>query len=232
MNYKLTGGTAFPLAEITLMRGEEIQIERGCMAYHSGGVELEGKMNSSGGGFGGFMKAVGRSMVSGESVFITRAKGLNDGARLGIAPAVPGMIREIKLGAEQWRIRDAAFLACGGDCSYEIKRQSFGKALFGGTGGFFIMETRGSGVMLINSYGDILEVRVANNEPLVVDNSHVVAWSASLNYEIKVASGMFGFTTGEGLVNEFSGSGTVLLQTRNIQSLAEAMKPYLPQQNN
>ena len=89
MNFKLTSGTAFPMAEITLARGEEIQIEHGCMAYHAGGVELEGKMNSGGGGLGGFMKAVGRSMVSGESVFITRAKGLNDGARLGIAPAAP-----------------------------------------------------------------------------------------------------------------------------------------------
>ncbi|MDR1669835.1 MAG: TIGR00266 family protein [Oscillospiraceae bacterium] len=229
MNYKITQSTAFPLAEITLSRGEEIQIERGCMAYHTGGVELEGKMNSSGGGFGGFIKAVGRSVTSGESFFITKARGLNDGAKIAIAPAVPGMIRELKLGAEQWRIRDAAFLAGDADCTYEMRRQSFGKALFGGTGGFFIMETSGTGSMLINSYGDIIEEQV--NGSLVVDNAHVVAWSASLQYDIKVASGIFGFKSGEGLVNEFHGSGTVLIQTRNIQSLAQALKPFFPQGN-
>ena len=38
----------------------------------------------------------------------------------------------------------------------------------------------------------------------------MVAWDASLNYDIHVASGIFGFTTGEGIVNEFHGSGTVL----------------------
>ncbi len=86
--------------------------------------------------------------------------------------------------------------------------------------------------MLVNSYGDILEVRADGGMPLTVDNNHVVAWSVSLQYDIKIASGMFGFTTGEGLVNEFRGSGTVLIQTRNIQSLAEAMKPYLPSQSN
>lgn len=229
MNYRITQSTAFPLAEITLSRGEEVQIERGCMAYHMGGVELTGKMNSSSGGFGGLLKAVGRSVTSGESIFITRAKGLNDGAILAVAPAVPGMIRELKLGAEQWRIRDAAFLACDGECSYEMKRQSFGKALFGGTGGFFIMETLGMGTMLINSYGDILEVQVKDS--LVVDNAHVVAWSTSLNYDIKVASGVFGFKSGEGLVNEFHGTGTVLIQTRNIQSLAEVLIPFIPKGN-
>lgn len=227
MNYKLSENTAFPVVEVTLARGEEIQIERGCMAYHSGGVELEGKLNSSGGGLGGLVKAVGRAVVSGESVFITRAKGLSDGAIIALAPAAPGSVRELKLDEGQWRIRDQAFLACDGDVSYEMVRQSVGKALFGGTGGFFVMETRGSGSMLINSYGDIIELKLDGSKPLTVDNTHVVAWSASLDYEIKVASGTFGFTTGEGLVNEFKGRGSVLVQSRNIQSLAGLISPYV-----
>ena len=220
MNYTISQGTAFPLVEVTLSRDEEIQIERGCMVYHSGGVSLEGKMNSDGSGIGGALKAAARSVVSGESFFITRAKGLNDGAKIAIAPGVPGAIRELKLGDEQWRIRDQAFLACDSSVSYEMKRQSFGKAMFGGTGGFFIMESQGKGSMMIGSFGDILELHVDGKTPLIVDNTHVVAWSTSLNYDIKVASGTFGFTTGEGLVNEFNGVGTVLIQTRNLASLA------------
>ncbi|MCL2179097.1 MAG: TIGR00266 family protein [Cystobacterineae bacterium] len=229
MNYKMTQSTAFPLVEVTLARGEEIQIERGSMVYHSGGVSLEGKMNTGGGGggLGGFFKAVGRSMVSGESFFVTHAKGLNDGACIALAPSVPGAIRELKLGESQWRIRDQAFLACDGGVSYAIKRQSFGKAMFGGTGGFFIMETQGTGSMLINSYGDLHEVNLSGSAPFVVDNTHVVAWSTTLDYNIKVASGTFGFATGEGLVNEFHGHGTIFIQTRNIQSLASELSPFL-----
>jgi len=233
MNYTITESTAFPIAEVTLSSGEEIQIENGSMVYHTGGVTLEGKMNSGGGGgLGGLMKAVGRSLVSGESFFITRAKGLNDGAKIALAPSSPGMIRELQIGAQQWRINDSAFLASDSGVSYEMKRQSFGKAMFGGTGGFFVMESKGTGSMLINSYGDILELQVDGSTPLVVDNTHVVAWSSTLNYNIKVASGTFGFKTGEGLVNEFQGTGTVLIQTRNVQSLAEILKPFFPKSSN
>ena len=223
MNYKITQSTAFPLVEVTLSQGEEIQIERGAMVYHTGGVTLEGKMNADGGGLGGFVKAMGRSMVSGESFFITRAKGLNDGAKIAIAPGFPGAVRELKVGAEQWRINDSAFLACDASVSYEMKRQSAGKAMFGGTGGFFIMETKGTGSMLIDSFGDMLELHTDGVNPLIVDNTHVVAWNTTLDYNIKVASGTFGFTTGEGLVNEFRGAGTVLIQTRNIGALVSAM---------
>jgi len=231
MNYRLTQGTAFQMAEITLAMGEEIQIERGCMVYHSGDVTLEGKMNSNSSGLGGFVKAIGRSMVSGESFFMTRAKGMRDGAVIAIAPSVPGVIRELQLGAEQYRINDGAFLACDGNVSYEIKTQSLGKAMFGGTGGLFIMETRGNGSMLVNSYGDLQEIRMDGTKSYVVDNTHVVAWSTTLDYGIKVASGTFGFTTGEGLVNEFRGAGTVLIQTRNIKSLAEVLIPFLSKPN-
>jgi len=232
MNYTITNNTVFPLVEISLTQGEEIQIERGAMVYHTGDVNLEGKVNSSGSGLGGLVKALGRSVVSGESVFITRARGMSNSAKMAIAPGTPGAIRELQLGAQQWRLRDQVFLACDANVSYEIKRQSFGKAVFGGTGGFFVMETRGTGSMLVCSYGDIIELNLDGSSPLVVDNCHVVAWSSTLDYNIKVASGTFGFTTGEGLVNEFHGSGTVLIQTRNIQSLAEMLLPFMPKSSN
>jgi uncharacterized protein (TIGR00266 family) len=167
-------------------------------------------------------------MVSGESFFITHARGLNDGAKLAIAPGAPGNIIALPIGQQQWRIRDQAFLACDSGVSYAMKRQSAGKALFGGTGGFFIMETQGAGSMLVNSYGDIMELRLDGSGPMIIDNTHVVAWNVTLDYEIKVASGTFGFTTGEGLVNEFRGVGTVLIQTRNISALADLLKPFLP----
>lgn len=226
MRYKIGQNTAFPLVEVELNQGETILIERGSMVYHNGKVELKGKMNSNKGGIGGFMKALGRSLVSGESFFITHATGLAENALIALAPTLPGAIVELKLDEQQWRIRDSAFLACDASASYELKRQSFGKAIFGRTGGFFVMETKGTGSVLINSYGDMQEI-ILNGGTFVVDNTHCVAWSTSLDYSIKVASGTFGFTTGEGLVNEFRGSGKILLQTRSLISLAENISPYI-----
>lgn len=233
MRYTITQSTVYPLAEIELARGEQARIERGAMVYHHGDINLEGKLNSNGtGGLGGLMKAIGRSMVSNEDIFITTATSMADGAKLGIAPGIPGAIKALSIGDEHWRINDGSFLACDMDVQYNMKRQSVTKAIFGGTGGLFVMETSGSGTLLVCAYGDILEMRVDANAPLVVDNTHVVAWSNALDYEIKVASGTFGFTTGEGLVNEFHGTGTVLIQTRNVQQLASVLIPYMPKDSN
>lgn len=110
-----------------------------------------------------------------------------------------------------------------------MKTQSVGKALFGGTGGFFVMHSSGQGDLLINAYGDIMEINVDEDHPITIDNEHVVAWDDSLDYEIKIASGTFGFTTGEGLVNVFHGTGKVYIQSRNLHSLADALTPFIPQ---
>ena len=228
MNFTLDQNTAFPLVEISLAQGEEVRIERGSMVYHTGDITLEGKMNSGGSsGLGGMAKAIGRSLVSSESFFITTAKGMRDGAKISIAPPTPGAIRELVVGDQQWRINDSAFLACDQGVTYEMKRQSVGKALVGGTGGFFVMESKGAGSMLVNSYGDICELTLDGTRPMVIDNSHVVAWSSTLDYSIKVASGTFGFTSGEGFVNEFTGVGTVLVQTRDLRSLARSLSRYM-----
>ncbi|MDL2250789.1 TIGR00266 family protein [Lachnospiraceae bacterium OttesenSCG-928-J05] len=232
MNYNVSKSDGFPLVEVSLQPGEEIRIERGAMAYHNGGVRIEGKMNSNGaGGAGGMLKALGRSMVSGESVFITSVIGQNPDGKIGIAPAVPGTIRELPIGAEQWCLNDSAFFACDASVGYNMKRQTIGRALFGGSGGLFVMETYGTGTMLISSFGDIMEFELDGSAPFVVDNCHVVAWSNRLSYDIKVASGTFGFTSGEGLVNEFRGTGKVLIQTRNLQSLAESVSRFIPSKN-
>ncbi len=229
MNYKLTDSGAFPLVLITLNSGEEIKTESGAMVYHNGKVTLEGKMNSNGsGGIGGLLKAAARSVVSGEGFFITTAKGNEPDALIAIAPGSIGQIKELNVGTTKWCINDGAFLACDSSVSYNIKKQSVGRAIFGGTGGLFVMETAGTGTMLVNGFGDIVELDLDGTNPFVVDNYHVVAWESTLSYNIKAASGMFGLTTGEGVVNEFTGKGKLLIQTRNISGLAGLVRPFIP----
>lgn len=230
MNYELQGSDTFPIAIIHLQAGEQVQIESGAMIYHNGRVTLDGKMNSNGkGGLGGMLSALGRSMTSGESFFITTATGNAADANIGIAPANPGKIVVLPVDeTHQWRLNTGAFLASDSTASYNMIRQKTGKALFGGTGGFFVMESTGSGQMLVSAYGDLLAIDLDGATDYVIDNNHVVAWASTLDYHIEFASGTFGFTTGEGLVNRFSGTGRVYIQTRNVEALAGLVKPYIP----
>lgn len=228
MKYQVIGDSDCPIVQIALENQETVKVERGSMVYISN-VSLEGKMNSSKKGLGGVLGAIGRSMTSGESMFITMATGTSDQGVIGIAPPIPGKIHALKVGGStQYRLNTGAFLACDQNVEYLMKKQDLGKAIFAGTGGLFVMETQGEGDILVSSFGDILALEVREDQPLTIDNEHVVAWDASLQYDIRVASGTFGFTTGEGLVNEFHGHGTVLIQTRNVHNFADAIRPFLP----
>lgn len=228
MRFVLTGDSDCPIARLALSRGESVKIENGSMVY-SRGVEISGGLNSKKKGLGGVLGAIGRSITSGESMFITTATGAVDDGEIAIAPPIPGKIVNLQVGGQQqYRLNTGAFLACDATLDYTMVNQGLGRAVFGGTGGLFVMETNGTGTILVSAFGDILSLDVTPESPLVVDNEHVVAWDASLNYNIQVASGMFGFTTGEGVVNSFNGYGRVYIQTRNLQNLAQAMHPYLP----
>jgi len=191
-------------------------------------VTLEGKLNSKKKGLGGFLGAMAKSILSDESIFITQVMGTSADGVVAIAPSVPGTIAKLEVGARQYRLNDSAFFASDDSVSYKMQKQNVSQALFGGSGGLFVMETEGRGDMLIAAYGDLVEVECTPAKPVIIDNEHVVAWDASLSYSIEVASGSFGFTTGEGLVNKFTGSGKILIQTRNISALADAVKPFLP----
>ncbi len=228
MRFVLTGDSDCPIARLALSRGESVKIENGSMVY-SRGVEISGGLNSKKKGLGGVLGAIGRSITSGESMFVTTATGTVDDGEIAIAPPIPGKIISLQVGGQQqYRLNTGAFLACDATLDYTMVNQGLGRAVFGGTGGLFVMETNGAGTILVSAFGDILSLDVTPESPLVVDNEHVVAWDASLNYNIQVASGMFGFTTGEGVVNSFNGYGRVYIQTRNLQNLAQAMHPYLP----
>lgn len=232
MKYELGTSGSFPLVYIKLDKNEEIRIENGSMAYHNGNVSLEGKMNSGGGtGLGGALRAVGRSMTSGESFFVTKARGLADNSLIALAPSNYGQIKEIHVGQINWCLNSGSFVAGDDTVDFKMVRQSIGKAVFAGTGGLLIMETSGQGVMLISGYGDLVEVELNGSSNFVIDNNHVVAWQSSLKYTVKAGSGKFGFTSGEGLVNEFSGIGKVIIQTRNLQSFAQQIIPFIPKSN-
>ncbi|WP_407856870.1 TIGR00266 family protein [Enterococcus hailinensis] len=232
MNYEISDSTFAPIAKITLSTNEKLRIERGAMVYTTGNIELEGTMNSnSKKGFGGALSAVGRSVTSGESVFISTATSHSDNSVIAIAPSDPGKIFALDVGNEHWRLNTGAFLASEENVNYQMKRQKLSGALLGGTGGLFVMETTGNGKILVSAFGDIEKIELDGTKTVTINNRHVIAWSNSLDYSIHVASGKIGFKTGAGIVTEFSGQGCIYIQTRNLRSFARHISDFIPNTN-
>ncbi len=77
---------AFSVARIQLGPGEECRAESGAMMAHSGGIEIESKAE------GGFMKSLKRSVLSGESFFMTTYRAPETGGYVDCAARLPGDI--------------------------------------------------------------------------------------------------------------------------------------------
>ena len=227
MNFTIENNSQFPFVEIALDKGEKAYIQRGGMVYHSPSVKLNTKLNAKGSGLGKLVKAVGRSTVSGESTFITEATSEVDGGVLALAPNVPGQVMALEIGDHQYRLNDGAFLALDGSAFYTMERQSFGRALFGGQGGFFVMTTEGEGTLLVNAFGAIKKIELQDQE-MTIDNAHVVAWSKELTYDIHLENGFLqSVGTGEGVVNTFRGTGEIYVQSLNVETFAKVLGTYI-----
>ena len=97
----------------------------------------------------------------------------------------------------------------------------------------FVLQVKGSGVQFVTSFGNFDPQQLAAGERYIVDTGHLIAWHANMPYEIrKVTKSLFrSLTSGEILVAEFTGPGTLLLQTRNLNAFADAIAPFLPEKS-
>lgn len=230
MKTTITADSSTPFVSVDLSAGEVLKIQRGAMLYHSGEVALRGRLNTNGqgGALSRFVKSAIKAVATNEAMFITEVESSADGGVLALAPNTIGAVKKLAIGTEQYRLNDGAFLAMDDGVSLDVERQTVGKALFGGQGGFFIMTTRGQGELLVNAFGSIREIDLNNAHDFAIDNAHVVAWSTSLNYDIHTDGGVFNsFKTGEGLVNTFSGTGKVYVQSLNLSSFVDSIMPLV-----
>lgn len=231
MKYTIDSNMQFPLVEIALERGESAYIQKGSMVYHTPSVTLNTRLNAHGSGVEKLLGAIGRSVTSGESMFITQAISHADDGKLAIAPSVPGQVIALELGEKQYRLNDGAFLALDGSAQYKMERQSIGRAFFGGQGGLFVMTTQGYGTLLANAFGSIKKIEL-NGETMTIDNAHVVAWSKELHYDIHLENGFLqSIGTGEGIVNTFSGYGEIYVQSLNLETFATVLGNQLALNN-
>jgi uncharacterized protein (TIGR00266 family) len=223
-SYRVDYRPSFALATVRLAPEQSIKTEAGAMVSMSTTVALESKME------GGLWGAVKRG-VGGRSAFVSTYTAHGGEGELSLAPGTPGDVVPLGLTGGTYNIAAACYLAC--DPTLEVDTGWGGAKAFFASDNLFVLQVRGSGVLFVTSFGALHQRVLAPDERYIVDTGHVVAWHASMPYQVhKVTKSLFrSLTSGEVLVAEFTGPGTVLLQTRNLQALAAALVPFLPQRS-
>ena len=215
---------AFPMVRVDLAAGEIVKAESGAMVAASPTIDVESKME------GGFLGALSRKMLTGEKFFFQTLRASRGAGEVLLAPTVPGDILILELdGVNEYMVQKDGFLAGVEGVKIESRMQSLSRGLLGGEG-FFILKISGQGQLILNSFGAIHKIELRPEEEYIIDNSHLVAWTATTTYTIEKASAgwIASFTSGEGLVCRFRGPGVVYIQSRNPGGFGAWIRQFIP----
>ena len=220
-----------PFLHVSLRHGESISCESDAMVMMESNLDLTGRMQ------GGILGALARRLANGESFFQQHIKATRGDGDCLLAPTLPGAIEVLDVGAVQYKIADGAYMAATDGVEVTAQLQNIGAALFGSTGGFLIGQTSGSGQVAVTGFGTLFTLDVTPNNPITIDNGHVVAWDSRLNHQISLSTsqdrGLLGnivnsMTSSEGVVLKFSGSGKVIICSRNAGSFTAWVSSQIP----
>jgi uncharacterized protein (TIGR00266 family) len=211
-------GDIDPFLHVHLRKNEKIFCESGAMVMMEDTLQLKGKMR------GGFGRALLRRMTNDESFFQQEIEAITGDGDCLLSPALPGSIEILTVSPQcAYTLADGSFVAAESSVELHSRLNSLGGSFFGGTGGFVIMEARGTGQLAVSGFGAIFALDVHPQHELVIDNNHAIAWSSELHYEVGMPQAGGGFlsglvnsvTSGEGLVIRFRGQGKVVICSRN-----------------
>jgi uncharacterized protein (TIGR00266 family) len=225
MEYEIRGG-AFPIVVCKLQKGETLKNETGAMAFMSSGMKME---TSTG---GGLIKGLGRALA-GDTIFLNYFTAEEDNQEIGFSACTPGKIMAIKLNGSNTIIgQKNAFLAAENGVDIDIYfKKKLGAGIFGGEG-FVLQKFTGNGIVFLEVDGEVIERDLQPGEKILVDPGHIAAMEETVDFDIERVKGAKNILFGEGLFfSKLEGPGKVWIQTMPISKLAEAIIPFIPNNN-
>lgn len=225
MKYTITGDN-LQFVNVKLQPGEEFNSVAGAMAYMSGNMRMESKME------GGLMAGLKRSL-SGASLFLLRYTPQGGVGTIGLAGRAPGKVLDVDVGQGSWIVQKTGYLGSETTVNLDMALQKrLGSMMFGGEG-LILQRLSGTGRAFIHACGDLNVVDLAPGQQYKVSTANAVAWEDTVSYDISSVGGLkTALFSGEGLfVTTLTGPGKIVIQSMTLGDLADALIPYMPQQS-
>lgn len=215
MNFQISHRPEFAWLTVQIPAGQTLNVEASAMATLDTNIQMKTKMK------GGF-----RRFLSGESLFINKFTAHGGSGEISIGPGPTGDIGHFEVKGAPFYIASSSYVAHTEGVSYVTKFQGLLRGFFSG-GGLFLVRMNGDGHVWFNSYGALVEVDI--EDEYIIDNSHIVAFTEGLEYDIKKLGGYKSlFFSGEGLVCRFRGKGKVWMQTKKPSALVAWASAFRP----
>jgi uncharacterized protein (TIGR00266 family) len=221
MRFDVDHRPSYALGVARLSEGESVRAETGAMVSMSSNVEVQSGLQ------GGLVKSALRSLLGGESFFTNTFTAGGGPGEVTLAPTLPGDVEVLEISEGEIYVQSGSFLA--GSSTVDVDVKWGGARSFFASEGLFLLRLSGSGPVMVSSFGAIRRIELDGSGSYVVDTGHVVAFDSRLEWKVRKVSGLFtSVISGEGLVCEFSGRGSLWLQTRSSQAFLQWLIPRLP----
>lgn len=219
MQIDVSSRPAYSVAYVRLNAGETVVAESGALVTMSAGVEVAASLS------GGLVQSVARRLVANESLIMARYRATMQGAWVALAPRFPGDLVPVDLvPSNPLYVQSGSLLAHGEHV--EVGASVGNLQTVAMREGVTVLAAVGTGPLVIASYGGLERFDLNNGEQIVVDSGHLAAWSANMRMSIGPLSGVVSSVlTGEGIVAQFTGPGTVFVQTRSEQQMRSWLLP-------
>ena len=202
--------------------GEQVRAESGAMMATSAGVGITSSTQ------GGVVKGLKRSVLGGESLFVSTFTAPAGGGWIDVAHHLAGDIVVTGVSADEpVSITRGCWLASSSGVDLDTKWGGF-KNLFGSEGAFLVRAS-GEGPILLACYGALDTVTLAAGESMTVDTGHVVAFTHSMGFRTRrIGNWKSTILGGEGLVVDLTGPGDLYLQTRSQPAFISWIASRMP----
>ena len=228
-------GDDLQTVEIELDPQETVIAEAGAMNWMEEDITFEARMGDgteADSGVMGKLFGAGKRQLTGESLFMTHFTNRGSMKRqVAFAAPYPGKIVPVDLstlGGDLLCQKDAFLCAAMGTRLSIAFNKKLGAGFFGGEG-FILQMLQGDGKAFLHAGGTVVK-RELRGETLRVDTGCIVAFDATVDYDIEMVGGLksmlFG---GEGLfLATLRGHGTVWMQSLPFSRLADRILMNAP----
>jgi uncharacterized protein (AIM24 family) len=166
------------------------------------------------------MRGILRRMLAGLPVFLTRAAGPGV---LSLSRDGVGEVVALDLQGEEVDVMEHRFLAASAQLEYRAERVRGIKNLLGSGTGFFMDRFRGSGLLLMHGYGDVIEMELQPGQAIDLDPMAWLYKDTSVRMDTHLVGLTTGLLGGSGFVmSRFTGPGRLAYQSLDPLAPLEA----------
>ncbi len=185
------------------LQDEMVRVEAGALSYLQGDIQIHSRLLPS---IGGALK----SLLADEAVY----RPLYFGTGVITLESTLGGFHVLDLHGESWILERGAYWASEGSVEVSYHRERMLTGLWAGEGPVYLQtKVKGHGKVVVTTKGPVEVLSLDGKKRIAAEGKYVICRTGDVSFKVQRSTkNFFGrFTSGEGFVRVFEGTGKILL---------------------